>query len=332
MGTIPKFKVDPTKNGYSKVESISATDLKLAAEIEKLQAEKTKIEFEKKEIEKRINKPWYLDEKLFQTGIAALLSISGFWFFFDKFFFPVYQSDLNLKTNQVAIKELEVRRKDIKLDEQKDSIFSLNSRVEKNNTDLRKSNSRLKSANNTIKLANKALRREEAETKKLSLQLQARNKDLRTTVNQLQEQIRENKYEQEFIQKSIQSNYRNSTTATKISIANIYFDTDKYKLRPENIIILENIGKFLNSHQDIKISVESNYGYGTREYSITVGKNRAEAVANYLQRRSGVSPQRIVYVSYGNTKPVLPLHKNEAFNPTIRILNSATQIFIVKLE
>ncbi|AHJ98110.1 hypothetical protein Hsw_2515 [Hymenobacter swuensis DY53] len=95
------------------------------------------------------------------------------------------------------------------------------------------------------------------------------------------------------------------TSGTNIAqLKPIYFDTDKYKLRPESITELNRISEVLKANPGINISIEGNCdSRNTDEYNIVLGQNRADVAYNYL-KKSGIAETRMVTVSYGERRPV----------------------------
>ncbi|MBO3269445.1 MULTISPECIES: OmpA family protein [Hymenobacter] len=95
-------------------------------------------------------------------------------------------------------------------------------------------------------------------------------------------------------------------TTSQVALNNIYFDTDKYNLRPESITELDNIARILKANPGINISVEGNCdSRNTDEYNMVLGQNRANAAYNYLKKQ-GVAETRMVTVSYGERRPAAP--------------------------
>jgi outer membrane protein OmpA-like peptidoglycan-associated protein/tetratricopeptide (TPR) repeat protein len=83
----------------------------------------------------------------------------------------------------------------------------------------------------------------------------------------------------------------------------IYFDTDKYKLRPESIKTLNATSAILKANTGVNISIEGNCdSRNTDEYNMVLGQNRADAAKNYLVKQ-GVSASRLTTVSFGERKP-----------------------------
>jgi outer membrane protein OmpA-like peptidoglycan-associated protein len=87
---------------------------------------------------------------------------------------------------------------------------------------------------------------------------------------------------------------------------NIYFDTDKYKLRPESITRLNEISQILTANPGINMSIEGHCdSRNTDEYNMVLGQNRANAAFNYLKKQ-GVAEARMTTVSYGERRPAAP--------------------------
>jgi peptidoglycan-associated lipoprotein len=82
----------------------------------------------------------------------------------------------------------------------------------------------------------------------------------------------------------------------------VYFDFDKYDLRPDAIGRLEIVAKFLKEHESFRILAEGHCDErGSSEYNMGLGENRAKAVKKYLSSY-GINPDRIETTSYGKEK------------------------------
>ncbi|MBC8082406.1 MAG: PD40 domain-containing protein [Hymenobacter sp.] len=115
-------------------------------------------------------------------------------------------------------------------------------------------------------------------------------------------------------------------TTTQVAFKNIYFDTDKYKLRPESITELKSISAILKANPGVNISIEGHCdSRNTDEYNIVLGQNRADAAYNYLEK-SGVTKTRMVTVSYGERQPAaandspdnMQLNRRVVFRPIVK--------------
>lgn len=104
----------------------------------------------------------------------------------------------------------------------------------------------------------------------------------------------------------------NTTTSTingeDITLKSIHFDFDMFTLTEENLAFsTENstkISKASVKDSSFKIKLEGNCDeWGSDEYNYALGLKRSMAVKNDLIKR-GISEDRIVVVSYGESNPV----------------------------
>ena len=95
-------------------------------------------------------------------------------------------------------------------------------------------------------------------------------------------------------------------------LADVYFDFDKYSIRPGDADILKKDYSMLASNTG-KVRIEGNCDErGTVEYNLALGQKRADAAKAYLVNL-GVDGKRLETVSYGKEKPVDPGHNEEAW-------------------
>ena len=89
-----------------------------------------------------------------------------------------------------------------------------------------------------------------------------------------------------------------------LSKRSIYFDMDSFVVKPEYQGLLETHAKFLKANPAMKILIQGNGDErGSREYNLSLGQNRANAVKKTLALL-GVSEAQIESVSLGEEKPV----------------------------
>ena len=87
----------------------------------------------------------------------------------------------------------------------------------------------------------------------------------------------------------------------------IYFDFDRYEIRPGDATTLEADAAWLKTN-DVLILIEGQCDErGTVEYNLALGDRRARAAMNYLVSL-GVRAGRISTVSYGKERPVCTEH------------------------
>ncbi len=87
------------------------------------------------------------------------------------------------------------------------------------------------------------------------------------------------------------------------NIKDIFFDYDKYDVRPDQQAALQADAAWLSQHPNVRFTVEGHCDErGSTEYNLALGDNRANAVKNALVQ-AGVSADRIKTISYGKEKP-----------------------------
>lgn len=83
----------------------------------------------------------------------------------------------------------------------------------------------------------------------------------------------------------------------------VYFDFDKYVVKPEYRGVVEAHANFLKSRRGAKVTLEGHTDErGGREYNLALGQRRAEAVRNALTVL-GVPDSQIDPISWGVEKP-----------------------------
>ena len=108
------------------------------------------------------------------------------------------------------------------------------------------------------------------------------------------------------IVKNFYVDFIDTTGTAGLQLKPIYFDTDKFKLRPDALKTLAKNTAILKANPGLNISVEGNCdSRNTDEYNMVLGQNRADAGKNYLVKQ-GISASRLTTVSYGERKPIAP--------------------------
>jgi len=89
----------------------------------------------------------------------------------------------------------------------------------------------------------------------------------------------------------------------KANVQDIFFDYDKYTIRPEGETALIQDASYFSSHPNIKIVIG---GYaderGSAEYNLALGQNRAAAAKKVLVE-SGIPAASLRIISYGKERP-----------------------------
>ncbi len=98
----------------------------------------------------------------------------------------------------------------------------------------------------------------------------------------------------------------------------IYFDFDKYNIKPEFKDVLKKNADWLQANKGYNIRIEGNCDErGTNEYNMALGQRRADAAAKFLMGL-GVGKDRIGTVSYGEEKPLCTEHNEDCWSKNRR--------------
>ena len=93
----------------------------------------------------------------------------------------------------------------------------------------------------------------------------------------------------------------------------VFFDFDRYDLKPEGRSSVEALAAWLNSFPAVTLTLEGHADErGTREYNLALGERRANAVKDYLIAL-GINAGRLTTISYGEERPAVPGSYEEAW-------------------
>ena len=83
----------------------------------------------------------------------------------------------------------------------------------------------------------------------------------------------------------------------------VYYEFDKYDLKPEYRTLVESHARWLKANPQAKLVIEGNADErGSREYNVALGQRRAESVTKMLMLL-GAKADQIEAVSWGEEKP-----------------------------
>jgi OOP family OmpA-OmpF porin len=100
---------------------------------------------------------------------------------------------------------------------------------------------------------------------------------------------------------------------------NLFFDVDKYDLKPNSITELQRIINYMKKNPYLKIGIRGHTDdTGTPEYNMRLSLKRAEAVYQYLIGH-GIDPERLAYKGFGQTEPASPNDSEENRSKNRRI-------------
>jgi outer membrane protein OmpA-like peptidoglycan-associated protein len=89
-----------------------------------------------------------------------------------------------------------------------------------------------------------------------------------------------------------------------VRLNNVFFDFDKWDLRPESDVDLDRVVKLLKENPAIEIELSAHTdSRGSDEYNLKLSDNRAKSCVEYIISK-GISASRIVSKGYGESMPV----------------------------
>jgi peptidoglycan-associated lipoprotein len=99
----------------------------------------------------------------------------------------------------------------------------------------------------------------------------------------------------------------------------IYFDFDSSDIRSDYSAQISAHAHYLASNASIRVRLEGNTDErGSREYNIGLGERRAQAVRRALMLQ-GVAESQITTVSYGEERPAVTGHTEDAWSKNRRV-------------
>jgi peptidoglycan-associated lipoprotein len=99
----------------------------------------------------------------------------------------------------------------------------------------------------------------------------------------------------------------------------IYFDFDSSDIKPEFVDVIAAHARVISGNASIKVRLEGHTDErGSREYNIGLGERRAQAVRRALLLQ-GVAETQVTTVSYGEERPAVTGHTEEAWAKNRRV-------------
>lgn len=107
--------------------------------------------------------------------------------------------------------------------------------------------------------------------------------------------------------------------ALSIAIRNLYFDTDKWTIRPSSFKDLNNVLNIMKKKKDWKLKISGHADIrGNAEHNLMLSKNRANAVKNYLVSR-GVAPNLLITEYFGASQATVKKKEEGITQPDRRV-------------
>jgi outer membrane protein OmpA-like peptidoglycan-associated protein len=95
-------------------------------------------------------------------------------------------------------------------------------------------------------------------------------------------------------------------TGLTIELKNVFFDVDKFDLKPESKAECEKLVNFLKSNAKLRIEISGHTDSdGNKKANQLLSQNRAKAVYDYCVN-AGIPAARLTFKGYGDSKPKVP--------------------------
>lgn len=96
-------------------------------------------------------------------------------------------------------------------------------------------------------------------------------------------------------------------TGSVVELKNVFFEVNKWDLKPESKIELDKLISFLVKNPALKIELSGHTdNTGDKKANLTLSSNRAQAVYDYLINNGKINATRLKFKGYGDTKPKVP--------------------------
>lgn len=113
-------------------------------------------------------------------------------------------------------------------------------------------------------------------------------------------------------------------TGMTIELKNVFFDVDKFDLKPESKAECEKLVAFLKNNAKLRIEISGHTDSdGNKKANQILSQNRAKAVYDYCVN-AGIPAARLAFKGYGDTKPKVP-----NTTPENKAKNRRTEIKII---
>ena len=102
------------------------------------------------------------------------------------------------------------------------------------------------------------------------------------------------------------------------NVKDIFFDYDRYDIRPADAETLKVDADFLAAHPSYKFVVSGHCDErGSEDYNMALGSSRADGVRDHLVKL-GIAGDRIKTISYGKEKPFCTEHNEQCWQQNRR--------------
>jgi len=113
----------------------------------------------------------------------------------------------------------------------------------------------------------------------------------------------------------------------KMQFHNITFELNSADLKEEAYPVLDQLVKFLKQNPDIKVEISAHTDdLGSEQYNLKLSLRRANSVVEYLKEH-GISPDRMIAIGYGESRPLVPNDSDEH-----RAMNRRVEFKILEIK
>ena len=117
-----------------------------------------------------------------------------------------------------------------------------------------------------------------------------------------------------------------------IVLDKIYYDLNKYNIRPDAALVLDKLFKIMTDYPKMKIELRSHTdSRGSAQSNMTLSNNRARSAAEYLYSK-GIQRDRIVGKGYGETMLINKCSDGVPCSEAEHQLNRRTEFKILKMD
>lgn len=120
---------------------------------------------------------------------------------------------------------------------------------------------------------------------------------------------------------------------SRFALRNIYYDYDKWNIRPEAAKVLDKLAVFLKDNPGIKVELGSHTdARGKDPYNMTLSDKRAAAAVQYLVDHHGILPENITSKGYGESQLINRCDDGVACGENDHQMNRRTEIKITGMS
>lgn len=113
-------------------------------------------------------------------------------------------------------------------------------------------------------------------------------------------------------------------------LENIYYDFDKYNIRPDAAVVLDELVRTLRDNPTLKIELSSHTdSRGSHAYNETLSQRRAQSAVDYLVSR-GIARNRMVAKGYGETRLINRCADGVACSAAEHQANRRTEVTVLE--